>query len=249
MKLKKLRNVVAWMILGSGAAQADMLGLRLGADYLDLNPEYQVGDSGFSADFALKNQRDVRLFARLEHPVPLLPELAVRYHRSNLRGQQRLAQAARLGGTEFVGGQLVELSSKVTQLDFVAYYELLDNPLLSLDAGGTIRQLNADMSWQSSSRQASADMSVLIPMLYLDAELAVWGTSTFLFAGGNYSRYQGDLNYDWQAGVAWQVIDITMFQLLLKAGWQQAEQLSNKRDQLDFSARYSGAFVGLSADF
>lgn len=245
----KLRSLLAGMTFGCCAVQADVIGLRLGLDYLDLNPELQVGDSGFMTPFVQDERRHEVLTGRFEHPLPLVPEVALRYQSHYLQGQQWLTKPAQLGGRFFAASQSVAQQTQLTQLDLTAYYEILDNPLISVDAGMTVRQLRADTSWQTSSQQAQAELAVLSPMLYLDSQFAIWGTDTFLYCGGHYTRYQGDLSYDWQIGAAWRVIDIAMFQLLLKAGWQTAKQRITNRDKQDLSTGYSSALVGVVVDF
>jgi outer membrane protein len=247
--MKFLARMVIGCLFVAGPVTADMLGVRAGLEYWQAKPEVVAGNTGAAGRWSLQDANGLAWAARFEHPIPLLPNFAARYQHNDYSAQAPLLDSLQLGQTVYSAGQNIRQYQKYQHYDVTAYYELIDNPLLSIDLGLTVRQLKVKSELNSNSINNTADLSVLLPMLYLDTEIGVWGTDTVVFAKGNYSRYQSDLTYDWQAGIAWRLIDVAMFQGYLRAGWQYNKQDISDRDHLDVQASSSGGFVGLYLDF
>lgn len=237
------------ILLIAGQAAADMLGGRAGLEYWHAQPDVIAGDTGAAGRWSLQDASGVAWAARFEHPIPLLPNVAARYQQNDYTAQEPLLDSLRLGQIAYNAGQATGQYQKYQHYDVTAYYELLDNPLLSVDVGLTARKLVVKSVLSTSALKSSTDLSVLLPMLYLDTEVGVWGTDTVVFAKANYSRYQSDLNYDWQAGIAWRFIDIAMFQAYFRAGWQYNKLAISERDHFDAQASSAGGFAGLYVDF
>lgn len=246
-------RVVTGIILGflvtAGSVQADLLGARVGVDYWQMQPKLSAGDPGKAGQFVLDDVNELAWYGRFEHPLPLLPNIAVRYQHSNVSANAALAETLVLAEKTFAAGTIASQYNSMKHIDLTGYYELLDNPVLSLDFGLTARLLQSDVRLSNSSTAASRDLSVALPMLFVDAEIGLWGTNTHWFFTGNYSRYQSDQNYDWRSGIAWRLIDIAMFQAHLRAGWQHAQTHVSNRDQLDFMTANDGGFIGIDIDF
>jgi len=246
-------RVVTGMILGflvtAGSVQADMLGARVGVDYWQVQPKLSAGDPGKAGQFVLDDANELAWYGRFEHPLPLLPNIAVRYQHSDVSANAALAETLVLAQKPFAAGTIASQHNSMKHIDLTGYYEVLDNPVLSLDLGLTARLLQSDVRLTAPSTAAARDLSVVLPMLFVDAEIGLWGTGTQWFFNGNYSQYQSDRNYDWRSGIAWRFIDIAMFQAHLRAGWQRAQTNISNRDQLDFASTNDGGFIGIDVDF
>lgn len=247
--MKLLARMVCGVLFVAGPVTADMLGVRAGLEYWRAQPEVVAGNTGAAGRWSLEDANGMAWAARFEHPIPLVPNVAARYQQNDFSAQAPLLNSLQLGQVVYSAGQNIWQSQKYQSYDVTAYYELLDNPLLSVDLGLTARQLRIKSELNTSVVKSSADLSVLLPMFYLDTEVGVWGTDTVVFVKGNYSRYQSDLNYDWQAGIAWRFIDVAMFQAYLRVGWQNNKLAISDRDHLDVQANNSGGFAGLYLDF
>ncbi len=230
-------------------AHADMLGARLGLDYWQARPSVTAGDTGLAGRFSSADANELAWNARFEHPLPLLPNVAARYQQSALSGQGALLSGITLDQKAFASGVVATQTHALKNIDVTAYYEILDNPLFRLDFGFTARLLRADLGLSAGAMSASRELTVTLPMLFVDAEMAIWGTDTHLFMQGNYSRYQSDRNYDWRGGIAWRVIDVALLQTYLRAGWQHTVVNINDRDHLDLHTDNDGGFVGIAIDF
>lgn len=231
------------------AVQADMLGVRLGVESWRAQPDIRAGDAGSAGTLTLADANGLAWSGRFEHPLPLLPNIAARYQRLNFSGQTQLRAPLSLGQVSYTAGLMAQQYYRMHYYDVTAYYEISDNPLFNMDFGVTARKVQSKINLSAIPAESGADLSVIIPMLYVDTEFGVWGTDTAIFATGVYSRYQSDINYDWRAGLSWRVIDIAMFQLYAKAGWQQSRLVVTNRDHLDVVADNAGGFAAIYFDF
>lgn len=228
---------------------ADMLGARLGVEYWQAQPEVKAGDAGAAGLLTLNDKGGTAWFARFEHPIPLVPNFVGRYQKIDFSDLAVLKNNVTLRQTNYNSVNSTFQRYRQQYLDLTAYYEIADSPLFSLDLGFSVRTLKADVALSNALSESSADASVTIPMLYLDSEIGVWGTSTTVFVNGVFSRYQSDINYDWRAGLSWRFIDISLLQSYLQVGWQQNQLSISNRDHLDVSAHNDGVFAGITVDF
>lgn len=247
--MRVLKGMIVGFMVTAGSAQADLLGARIGVDYWQVQPKLSAGDPGKAGRLVLDDATELAWNGRFEHPLPLLPNIAVRYQHSDVSANAALTNSLVLAQKTFAAGTIASQHNSMKHIDLTGYYEVLDNPVLSLDLGLTARLLQSDVGLTTSSTAASRELSVVLPMVFVDAEIGLWGTDTHWFFTGNYSRYQSDQNYDWRSGIAWRFIDIAMFQAHLRAGWQHSQTNISNRDQLDFTAANDGGFIGIDVDF
>lgn len=247
--MRVVSGIIVGLMVTAGSAQADMLGARVGVDYWQAQPKVSAGDPGKAGQFELDDANELAWYGRFEHPLPLLPNIAVRYQRSAVSADAMLTSTVVLAQKTFAAGTITSQYNSLKYTDLTGYYEIFDNPVFRLDLGVTARLLQSDVRLATPSTAAARDLSVVLPMLFVDAEFGLWRTDTHWFLTGNYSRYQSDRNYDWRSGIAWRFIDIAMFQAHLRAGWQHGQTNVSNRDQLDFVAANDGGFIGIDVDF
>ncbi len=141
----------------------------LGAD-VDLG--YWFSDSKINSVKDSSVDTSVSLSASLEHFIPLVPNAKIAYN--NISGDHNL---------------------DYSQYDLIAYYEILDNDLLSFDLGlnlqhynGHFRGLNLDI-WQ--------------PNLYSRAAIGVPGLPVSIFGSFSYGSLDNVSTVDLEAGVSY----------------------------------------------
>jgi len=247
--MRVVKGIIIGCVLVLNTTQADMLGARVGLDYGQMKPSVTAGNTGQAGALALEDSKELTWFGRFEHPLPLLPNIATRYQHLTFSAIAPVGQSLMLDNAVVPAGADIEQFNAQKTVDITGYYEVLDNPVLSLDLGLTARLLRTDVRLGTGATAVSRDSSVVLPMLFVDAELGLWRTDTHWFLTGNYSQYQSDRNVDWRSGIAWRFIDIAMFQAHLRGGWQYSQSSITNRDQLDFYGKNEGAFIGLDVDF
>lgn len=227
------------------AAQADIIGLTAGAEYWQGSAEGRAGNRGVSQALNFDDASRRALYAAFEHPLPLLPNIAVRQQWSEHNGNTRLLSGTALGNTTFPALSSINNKALVDYTDATLYYELLDNPVLSLDLGVTTRWLRTETIWNNTSRKVNTP----VPMLHAKGHMNILGTKTSIFFDGNYGDYSDNTVYDARVGLAYQFVDLPAFNLFLKLGVQRLDLDLNNEDGMDLHSTQDGVFAAFELDF
>jgi outer membrane protein len=236
------------MLCSSPVLQADVLGVTVGAEWWQANPEGRMGDTGFSQRLDFDDDSHSAFYAAFEHPIPLLPNLLMRRQTLSFQGDTVLPGELRLYELPYAAKSRVNNELNLEYTDASFYYELLDNDILSMDLGLTARFLQTDLMIRQTA-SVSKGVSTPMPMLYGNANIGIFGTHSSLFFTGNYGRYNEQQMSDLRAGFAYEWIDLTAFSLTVKLGVQRLELELNNEDRMDADLLMDGAFIGLEADF
>lgn len=220
-------------------AIAGLTALPASADALlggDVSYSYFSPDTEFTADGAAKasssDGHPSSIEASIEHPIPLIPNIKIRYIDSE---------------TDNLTATGIDVDYKYEATDFIFYYEFLDTSLISLDAGFSISDISNEVI--DSSYSHKYDGYVLGG--YANAELGLPNTPLSLYAEGVFgfvSSDSGTTTTDVQAGVRFAVID-TGVKLTLDAGYRIIENDYDDFDGLDGKFHQDGFFGGATLDF
>ena len=247
MKLGFLAAAV--VLMSSGNVRADVLGVTAGVEMWQADPSLTLGDTGFSQLLNAEDQSSTAFYVAFEHPLPLLPNIALRRQQLDFTGITPLAAPVQIGGTSFAKDEVLNNQFALEYNDATLYYELLDNDLARLDVGVTARFVSADIDAVSGAKNARAELSVPLPMLYWNASVSVLGTAASVFFAGNYVSYSDNSFYDAKAGLAYELIDAKIISLSVKLGVQKMDLEVIDQDDIDAMVQVDGAFLALEADF
>ena len=177
------------------------------------------------------------LFATLEHPVPIIPNVKLMYTKVEQSG------SGDSGGFEFDGdfySGTVSNEFSIETTDLIAYYEVLDN-VVSLDLGLTIRNLKIDYTINDSSNIKDS-LDETVPMLYI---LVGGSPIPDLIISGelSYVAFSGSSVSDFTAKIAY----TTNFFVGFEAGYRQQkyefDDVSDTDAKLDFDGVFAGAYL------
>ncbi|NQZ50255.1 MAG: TIGR04219 family outer membrane beta-barrel protein [Moritella sp.] len=210
----------------SNNVTADMLGTYFGADVWQSGVDGTMQIDGNSAVTSYENTYNYRIYAKFEHPIPLIPNAALSFSNIDVEGK----------GTN----QNISLKT----VDFTLYYEFLDNDIVSLDAGVTWRQLNGTF------QDGSTDVSFKgpLPMGYAYGEVGLPMFPLKAFAMINAIGITGDVYGDAEIGLAFMLNPGYVLDWSLRAGYR-IQQLDFKVDDVKADATIDGVFVGLEGHF
>ena len=233
--MKKLLLPLA--LLASGAAHADtILGAKVGVDAWRLDTEGSATANranSTAGDFDSKTQG--RIWVAVEHPLPLIPNVMLRASQIDTQGDY--AQAGQSGRPEF----------NLSHTDLVLYYELLDNDIVSLDAGAAYRLMSGELDYQSGSLTSKKDIDSGIFMGYANAEVSLPGIDVYGFldvvAGINETNV-----YDYSAGLGYK-FELVAFDVNLRAGYRDFTFDVSKFSGVSADTKTDGYFVGVELDF
>src|SRR5690625_5233450 len=170
--------VVAALLAIASTAQAELLGLEIGAAGWRSAPSGWFEDEGSGGVGRADLERDLHLdsetvgfaWVRIKHPIPVLPNVKVTYTPLKFDGSGAVASGFEFDGVDF-GGESVDAETKLNQYDITLFYELLDN-VVHLDLGLNVKVLDGYVDVASQTDPAKSeklDFSGPVPMLYANA--------------------------------------------------------------------------------
>ena len=236
------------------AAHADtLLGLYIGVDGWQSDNSGSFADNGNMQDFNFEDETFTSYYAALEHPIPLVPNIKLKYTELELNGYATLDDTFEFGDVAFTTGTTASTISDLSHIDYILYYEIFDNDLVSIDLGVNAKQFDGDIVVTGTSNgQATTetvDFSGFVPLVYGRAEVGLPLTGFSVFFEGSLLAIDDSKVQDYQAGIAWALLDNLAVDLDIKAGYRQMTLELDDIDDLYTNIDASGPFAGVQIHF
>lgn len=242
--------------LGSmGAAHAALgFNVSLGAGIWSQQPSgfvhyttngQQSSDVNLKNDLGLGSKSQGYAWIDIQHPIPVLPDVEIRYSRIDTSGSNVLSRTISYGGQTYTANQQVSSQLKLTQTDFIFYYQPLNN-IVQLRLGLDVKALSLSADIRSGNQSSSASGTAAVPMLYagLRANLPLTGLSAAI--DGSYIGDGANYFADYQARVAYE----TAIGLGLQAGYREMElKVGNSKIDPNGDIKFKGVFAGVFYHF
>jgi outer membrane protein len=247
--MKKLLIASIISLCLPAAAQADALGLRIGANAWQQNFS---GDakSGFADDkidiedeLGFDDDDGFQGYISFEHPIPIIPNILVQRTVIDTDANGNIDSKI-FDGVPFNGP--VQSTIDLTHTDATLYYEILDN-WISLDIGLTARFFEEGFKITQTNvpdRSASLDVDEVIPMVYAAIKFDLPLTGLYVGADGNGIKYDDDTILDLKAMIGWE----SSIGLGIEAGYRYFDiQYEDNQEEADVTIE--GPYAGLFFHF
>lgn len=235
------------------AAHADtLLGLYVGVDAWQSDNSGSFADRGNMQSFDFEDETFTSYYAALEHPIPLVPNIKLKYTDLELNGSAKLGESFEFGGTDFAVGSEVNTLSDLSHVDYILYYEIFDNDLVSIDLGVNAKQFDGEIvvtDKNNTTNTETVDFSGFVPLVYGRAEVGLPLTGLSVFFEGSLLAIDDSKVQDYQAGIAWALLDNLAVDLDVKAGYRQMTLELDDVDDLYTDIDASGPFAGIQIHF
>lgn len=186
-------------------------------------------------DFFWKKESQGYVYATLEHPIPVLPN--IRLIKSSINHSGSGDTDFTFGGDNF--GPSVSNDFSIEMTDIIAYYEILDN-VVSIDLGLNIRSLKIDYDINDGVDESPAySISKTIPMVYAMAGASPM-PDLILSAEYSYFSYDGNTISDFTTKISY----TTEYYLGLELGYRKQTLGLDDASDTDTNLNFDGAFVG-----
>ena len=226
-------------------ASADFVGFRLGVSLWGHDTtggvSYGSGYNSLKDNLGLSGKTQVGVFASLEHPIPLLPNIALRYNNVSSSGDGSLTyQFGTSVNNLITPGVPVHTDLTLDQLDGILYYQLLDN-VVRLDAGLDVKWIKGQVKMYEPAApavQLKRDFNGAIPMLYLSAGVGLPFTGLSAGVQGSGIAYGGNRLYDVTASVQYE----TSLRLGVAAGYRRENLKVKNLNDINIDTTVQGPF-------
>ena len=145
--MKKTALSIGMIVLGvSFTSQADtLLGLYAGAQGWNMQTSGGFSSDGTNANFNFEDKANSNLYVAFEHPLPLIPNIKVQRTIMNTMGETTLNSQYSFGDEIYAANTDLNTDVQLTATDFILYYELFDNDLISFDVGVNAKYIDGDL--------------------------------------------------------------------------------------------------------
>jgi len=244
MKFNKL--VTSCILAGlPGMASADVLSFAIGGGVWNETPEGNIiqPSNAPTPSVDVKNnlfwteESQGYLFATLEHPIPILPNVRLMYTSLDHAGSG--TTSFDFDGVTYSGNVANDFT--IEETDLLLYYEVLDN-VVSLDLGLNIRLLDITFKINDGTSNTEDSVSGTVPMIYGLVGGSPW-PGVLLSAEANYMTYSGSTISDFNAKISY----TTNFFVGFEAGYRtqtiELDDVDNTDANLDFKGPFIGAYL------
>ena len=257
--MKKHLSLAAAVLLTLGAmtASADTIGgeIAVGGWYHDpsgwIKYPNDIPDDQSKVDadddLNLDEQTDIYLRAKLEHPIPLLPNIRLGYVHTETDGDGRIDREFTFGDETFTVGTDIRSEAELDSYDATLYYELVDT-VVDLDLGLTVRYLDGyvKVSDKSGNISDSSDIDFVVPLLYGNFRWPMpFLEGLSVGAEGNWVTYDGSTLYDVQGDLRYTLA----MGLGAEVGYRWQKVKLDDVEDTDADIDIEGVYFGLVWDF
>ncbi len=199
-------------------------------------------DIDMEDDLGFDDSDQTVIYVGLEHAVPVLPNVRLRYMDLSDDASNTLITPITFNNRTFAGD--VHSDYDMEMLDGTFYWSPLDN-VVKLDLGLTVRQMDADFTITGAGQRASESASETFPLAHgaVRANLPLTG----VYVGGeiNAIEYDGSGMRDFDAHIGWQ----SDFLLGVKAGYSRLEVELDDVSGLDSDLEIGGPYLAATFRF
>lgn len=232
--------------------QADtLLGAYVGAQGWNMGVDGGFSQNESQADFSFDDKTNANLYVALEHPVPFLPNIKVSRTGLDTAGFATVETAFQFGDRVYLANTDLITDIEMTGTDFILYYEILDNDLVSIDVGlngkyidGTILVSEAD-----GDQEATEAFSGVVPMGYAKVEVGLPFTGLGAYAEGSFLSIDDSSVTDIQVALTYSFVESLALDMTLQAGYRSMVVDIEDFDDLNANLDFTGVFIGLEFDF
>jgi len=186
------------------------------------------------------------LWAYLDHPIPLLPNIKIQ--QTNYTGNSNGKLTGTFDGVNF-GSNNVKNKLTLDQLDLIAYWRVLDN-WVNLDLGINIKKIDGNINIDTVPHNplisiVNKDFSPTVPMLYTKARFDLPFSGLSAEADLSYISYDGNKISDFKVGLSYNFIA----GLSAILGLRNENITINDVDGVDANIDIKGFYAGASYHF
>ena len=243
----KFNNLIACGLLAAMPvmASADTLSITVGGGIWNETPEGDIiqPSNAPTPVVDVKNnlfwseESQGYLFATLEHPIPILPNVRLSYISLDQTGSG--TTSFDFDGVTYSGNVANDFT--IDQTDLLFYYEVLDN-VVSLDLGLNVRVLDISFSINDGTSNTSDSVSGTVPMIYGMVGGSPW-PGVLLSAEANYMSYSGSTISDFNAKISYTTDFFVGFEAGYRTETIELDDVDDTDANLDFKGPFIGAYV------
>jgi outer membrane protein len=252
--MKKTALSIGLMLIGASfTAQADtLLGLYAGAQGWNMQTEGGFSNDGSNAEFKFEDKANSNLYIAFEHPVPLLPNIKIQRTVMDTNGETTLQSQYRFGDEVYAQNTDVLTDVQLNTTDFILYYELFDNDLVSFDLGINVKQIDGELLVTEKDNESRSSMEAFsgpVPMVYSRIAVGVPFSGFGAFVEGSMLSIDDHTLSDYQAALTYSLMENLALDVTFQLGYRAVELELDDLDGIYSNLEFKGVYAGLEVHF
>ncbi|WP_456322277.1 TIGR04219 family outer membrane beta-barrel protein [Hydrogenimonas sp.] len=194
-------------------------------------------------DLNLDTQTGIYIRAKLEHPLPILPNIRLAYNNVKSEGYGKISKSFTFGDATFNANEKTYSKVDLDSFDGTFYWEVIDTGM-DLDLGLTARYVNGSIKIKSltTGRSDDTDIDVVLPLVYANIRVPVpFLDGLSIGAEGNYITYDGSTLYDLQADLRYTLTMGVGIEAGYRAQKYKLDDVQDTSSDIDFKGFFAGA--------
>ena len=235
MKKTLLVSVILGCCIATSAQAATVLGFKVGGDYWYADTNGTFANKGQpQQDFDYSSSAQGSYWVALEHPLPFIPNIKIRENSLDQKGD--------------TSSSSVKAFTDLSNTDFVLYYEILDNDIVSVDLGAAYKLMHGSFRTQELAlRPEERDIDDGIIMGYASGEVGIPGIGLFGFADLMVGASESSV-YDYAVGLGWEFDGVTV-DTRVRVGYREFLFDVSNFSGVSADTTFKGYFAGVEIDF
>lgn len=248
------KTLIAAALLGlTNTVYADtLLGVYAGVQGWNIGADGGYADDSNLANFSFNDKTKASFYVALEHPIPLIPNLKIRRTSFSNNGDTTLTSSFTFGNQTFEADSRLVTDIDLTNTDYVLYYELFDNDLVSFDFGLNLKDVDGSIFVQDAdnpSLDGTEHFSGFIPLLYSKLIVEMPLTGLGVYAEGNYLSIDDHKVYEYQAALTYNMMDNFAMDMTWQLGYRSFVLKLDDLDGVYSDLEFKGPFAGVEVHF
>ncbi|HAY95635.1 TIGR04219 family outer membrane beta-barrel protein [Shewanella sp.] len=245
MKKTLLASAVLGFCMASSAQAATVVGFTIGGDYWRADTSGTFADKGQPQQtFDYSSSAQGSYWIAVEHPLPFVPNIKIRENSLDQKGSASVDKF-NFNGNVFDGN--VTAYTDLSNTDFVLYYEILDNDIVSLDLGAAYKLMNGSLRVQDPGHPEEKDVDSGIVMGYASTHVGMPGLGLYGFADLMQGVNESSV-HDYAIGLGWQ-FDGLAVDTRVRVGYREFLFDVSNFSGVSADTKFKGYFAGVEINF
>jgi len=245
MKKTLLASAVLGFCMATSAQAATVVGFTIGGDYWRADTSGTFADKGQPQQtFDYSSSAQGSYWIAVEHPLPFVPNIKIRENSLDQKGGMSDADF-NFNGHDFNGN--VTTYTDLSNTDFVLYYEILDNDIVSLDLGAAYKLMNGSLRVQDPGHPEEKDVDSGIVMGYASTHVGMPGLGLYGFADLMQGVNESSV-HDYAIGLGWQ-FDGLAVDTRVRVGYREFLFDVSNFSGVSADTKFKGYFAGVEINF
>lgn len=244
--------ILAASVVATPVSADTLLGVYVGAQAWNMGTEGGFSNDVNLTEFNFDDETKSSFYVALEHPIPLVPNIKIRRTAMDTGGNVSLDSTFTFNDQIFNVNTNLNTEVDLSNTDFILYYELFDNDLVSFDFGVNGKYIDGEIYVEDAAEAtnfAREAFSGVVPMAYSRLYVGLPFTGLGFYAEGSYLAIDDHTLSDYEIALAYEFVDNLAVDMTFQLGYRATNLELDDLDDIYSDLEFSGVFAGLELHF